>query len=215
MTRPKDEHPLRFQKVQAVRRPTTRNQASLFNFVTNTGSLVESEYRWIREGVDLAAVAREEEHSWFNGILEDILNGISKGLTHVSGDRFPRIFIAPLPEYHVASSPGLLKLTSLLLQAIFRTKEQRIIAGQEDVSLMSPYRLDILLRLVLTILAAVMLLIPVIILFAPATVLVTDTYSLLLHLVVLGFVFFCHQSKTTRSFRSHCGILRRSCSVPR
>ncbi|KAL8685523.1 MAG: hypothetical protein Q9218_007709 [Villophora microphyllina] len=126
-----DEHLLRFQKVQAIRRPTIRNQKSLFNFIRNTDSLVDEEYEWIKEGVDLAALALEGEHGWFNGFLEDTLNRISKKAT----------------------------------LAVFRTKEQRIITGHEDVSLISPYRLDILLRIVLTILAAVLLLVPVIILF--------------------------------------------------
>ncbi|KAL8859136.1 MAG: hypothetical protein Q9178_004399 [Gyalolechia marmorata] len=126
-----DEHLLRYQKVQAIRRPTIRNQASLYNFVQNTESLIEPEYRWIRQGMDLAAVAREEEHGWFNGFLEDNLNRISRKAT----------------------------------QFVFRTKEQKIVTGHENVSLFDPHRLDIFLRVVLTILAAILLLIPVLILF--------------------------------------------------
>ncbi|KAL9605448.1 MAG: hypothetical protein Q9179_001360 [Wetmoreana sp. 5 TL-2023] len=89
------------------------------------------EYRWIREGVDLAAVGHGGEHGWFNGFLEDTLKKISRKGT----------------------------------QAIFRTKEQEIITGHENVSLISPYRLDIFLRIVLTFLALTLLLIPVLILF--------------------------------------------------
>ncbi|KAL8850585.1 MAG: hypothetical protein Q9221_004455 [Calogaya cf. arnoldii] len=126
-----DEHLLRFQKVQALRRPTVRNQTSLYNFIHGTQSIVEIESRWIREGADLAAVAHEEEHGWFNGFLEDTLRKISPWAT----------------------------------QAIFRTKEQKIISGQEKVFLTSPYRLDIFLRVVLTVLAAILLLVPVVILF--------------------------------------------------
>ncbi|KAL8729637.1 MAG: hypothetical protein Q9166_004586 [cf. Caloplaca sp. 2 TL-2023] len=126
-----DEHLLRFQKVQAMRRPTVRNQTSLFNFIHNTESLVETEAKWIREGVDLAAVAREEEHGWFNGFLEDTLHKISRRAT----------------------------------QAIFRSKEQRIVTGQEKVSLVDAWRLDVALRAVLTVLAAGLLLVPVVILF--------------------------------------------------
>ncbi|KAL9001004.1 MAG: hypothetical protein Q9169_000488 [Polycauliona sp. 2 TL-2023] len=126
-----DEHLLRFQKVQAMRRPTVRNQTSLYNFIHHTRSLVDSESKWIREGADLAAVARQEEHGWFNGFLEDTLHKISPNAT----------------------------------QAIFRTKDQKITTGQENVFLISPFRLDIFLRVVLTILAAVLLLLPVVILF--------------------------------------------------
>ncbi|KAL8843887.1 MAG: hypothetical protein Q9176_001849 [Flavoplaca citrina] len=126
-----DEHLLRFQKIQAIRRPTMRNQTSLFNFIYGTQSIVASEARWIREGADLAAVAREEEHGWFNGFLEDTLKKISPRAT----------------------------------QVIFRTKEQKIVTGQENVFLVSPFRLDVFLRIVLTILAAILLLLPVVILF--------------------------------------------------
>ncbi|KAL8803297.1 MAG: hypothetical protein Q9182_003255 [Xanthomendoza sp. 2 TL-2023] len=128
-----DEHLLRYQKVQAMRRPTIRNQASLYNFVRATGSLIEPEYRWIREGVDLAAVASDAEHGWFNGFLVDDvfnLNSISRAVT----------------------------------QFIFRTKEQKIVSGQEDIALLDPHRLDIFLRFLLTILAAALLPIPVLIL---------------------------------------------------
>ncbi|KAL9042849.1 MAG: hypothetical protein Q9180_000303 [Flavoplaca navasiana] len=79
-----DEHLLRFQKIQAIRRPTLRNQTSLYNFIYGTQSIVASEARWIREGADLAAVAREEEHGWFNGFLEDTLKKISPRATQVS-----------------------------------------------------------------------------------------------------------------------------------
>ncbi|KAI4219945.1 MAG: hypothetical protein LQ349_008215 [Xanthoria aureola] len=126
-----DEHLLRFQKIQAIRRPTVRNQTSLYNFIHQTRGLVDSESKWIREGADLAAVAREEEHGWFNGFLEDTLHKISPRAT----------------------------------QAIFRTNEQKIATGQERVFLISPFRLDVFLRVVLTILAAVLLLLPVVILF--------------------------------------------------
>ena len=51
------------------------------------------------------------------------------------------------------------------LQAVFRDREQKIISGAEDITLLSPRRIDVLLRIVLTILAAALLLIPVLILF--------------------------------------------------
>ncbi|KAL8657938.1 MAG: hypothetical protein Q9226_001433 [Calogaya cf. arnoldii] len=57
------------------------------------------------------------------------------------------------------------KISPWATQAIFRTKEQKIISGQEKVFLTSPCRLDIFLRVVLTILAAILLLVPVVILF--------------------------------------------------
>ena len=53
----------------------------------------------------------------------------------------------------------------VMQQFIFRTKEQKIVTGHENVSLFDPHRLDIFLRVVLTILAAILLLVPVLILF--------------------------------------------------
>ncbi|KAL9589838.1 MAG: hypothetical protein Q9203_001360 [Teloschistes exilis] len=103
-----DKHLLRFQKIQAIPRPTIRNQTSVFNFIRNTDSLVYEEYEWIKQGINLAALA------------------LMTGNT-----------------------------------AVFRTKEQRIIAGHENVSLVSPFRLDILMRIIQTILATILLLVPV------------------------------------------------------
>lgn len=78
-----DEHLLRFQKIQAIRRPTIRNQTSVFNFVRNTDSLVYEEYEWIKQGIDLAALAHDGEHGWFNGFIEDLLNKFSRKSTLV------------------------------------------------------------------------------------------------------------------------------------
>lgn len=62
-------------------------------------------------------------------------------------------------EIYVDADPVLTR------QAIFRTNEQKIATGQERVFLISPFRLDVFLRVALTILAAVLLLLPVVILF--------------------------------------------------
>ena len=59
------------------------------------------------------------------------------------------------------------RVTHLLIdmQAIFRSPEQKILSGTEEIELLSPARFDVLLRVVLTILAAALLLTPVVILF--------------------------------------------------
>ena len=126
-----DEHLLRFQKIQAIKRPTIRNQTSFYNFMTQTRSIVSSESHWIREGVDLAALAHEEEPGWFGAFLVDLFHEISTRAT----------------------------------QAIFRTREQEIITGHERAFLASAHRLGVFLGVVLTILAAILLLLPVVILF--------------------------------------------------
>ena len=74
---------LRFQQVHAIKRPSKRNQTSLYNFVHNTQSLVESEAEWIRHGEDLAALAHDEESGWFNALVEDTMIRISRTATAV------------------------------------------------------------------------------------------------------------------------------------
>ena len=79
-----DEMLLRFQQIDTLRQPTRRDQNSLYNLIHNTGSLPESELRWIRHKDDLAALARDQEHGWLNGFLEDAMNKISRTATVVS-----------------------------------------------------------------------------------------------------------------------------------
>ncbi|KAL8683377.1 MAG: hypothetical protein Q9186_000639 [Xanthomendoza sp. 1 TL-2023] len=57
------------------------------------------------------------------------------------------------------------RFSRTVTQYVFRTKEQKIVSGQEDITLFDPHRLDIFLRSILTILAAALLLAPVLILF--------------------------------------------------
>lgn len=66
-----------------MKRPSKRNQTSVFNLINNTGSLVTMESDWIRNGPDLIAVAQDQEHGWLNGFLEDTLNKISRKATMV------------------------------------------------------------------------------------------------------------------------------------
>ena len=47
---------LRMQQIQAIKRPTKRNQSSLYYLVNNTGSVASQEAEWIRLGPDLAAL---------------------------------------------------------------------------------------------------------------------------------------------------------------
>ena len=75
---------LRMQKIQTIRRPTTRSQSNLSNLISNTQSLVADESDWIRCGPDLAALGRGSEHGWLNTFLEDMLNKISMRLTMAS-----------------------------------------------------------------------------------------------------------------------------------
>lgn len=125
-----DEILFRLQKLHAIKRPTMRHQAGLYQKLCK--NLVTTETKWARHIGDLAALAPDAEHGWFNDFLEDILSKISKKA----------------------------------LVTIFRTKEQKIKTGSDpDLILVSPTRFDALLRAFLTLFAAVLLLVPVLILF--------------------------------------------------
>ncbi|KAI4104672.1 MAG: hypothetical protein LQ339_003750 [Xanthoria mediterranea] len=180
-----DEHLLRFQKIQAIKRPTLRNQTSFYNFMAQTRSIVSSESNWIREGVDLAALAHEDEPGWFSAFLVDLFHKISTRAT----------------------------------QALFRTREQETITGHERAFLVSAHRLDIFLRLVLTVLAAVLLLLPVVILFElqptdPARVRRNAGLQILI-VFVLTLVFSAACSVATKASRqqvftataAYCAVL--------
>jgi len=78
-----DELLLRFQNIDSLKRPTQRNQASMYNFLHNTRSLAESEAEWVRRGDDLAALGADREHGWFDGLAEDIMIKISRTVTTV------------------------------------------------------------------------------------------------------------------------------------
>ena len=77
------EAKVRYQQANACKRPSRRNQKSLYNFIHNTQSLVELEAEWIRRGEDLAALAHDEESGWFRAIVEDTMIGISRSATAV------------------------------------------------------------------------------------------------------------------------------------
>lgn len=52
--------------------------------MTQTRSIVSSESKWIREGVDLAALAHEDEPGWFAAFLIDLSHKTSTRATQVS-----------------------------------------------------------------------------------------------------------------------------------
>ena len=59
-----------------------RNQNSLYQMACR--NLVAMEGEWICHGDDLAALAHDVEHNWFNVFLEDVPNKISRRTLLVS-----------------------------------------------------------------------------------------------------------------------------------
>ncbi|KAL2050243.1 hypothetical protein ABVK25_009470 [Lepraria finkii] len=60
---------LRKQKIYGLKRPTNRSQNNLYNLISNTHSLVESESAWVKHGPDLAALGYAVKYSWLNTFL--------------------------------------------------------------------------------------------------------------------------------------------------
>lgn len=71
-------------QIQAIRRPTSRNHNSQFRLIWNHKWQVHNEMEWIYRREDLAALARDSEHGWFNGFVKDGLHMISRKMTMVS-----------------------------------------------------------------------------------------------------------------------------------
>lgn len=60
---------------------------------------MQSESMWVRRSEDLAALAPDAEHGWFNDFLEDMLDRISKKALVVSSGPFLSILV-PSQSYH-------------------------------------------------------------------------------------------------------------------
>jgi hypothetical protein len=54
--------------------------------IDNTECVIDDEIQWIHQGPDLAAVAPDHEYGWFQNLLGDVLNKISRRITRVSDD---------------------------------------------------------------------------------------------------------------------------------
>lgn len=72
-----------------------RNQASLYQRLLQ--NLVVTEVKWARHTEDLAALAPDAEHGWFNDFLEDMLSKISKKALVVSSGPFLSVLVPKLP----------------------------------------------------------------------------------------------------------------------
>ncbi|KAL8816851.1 MAG: hypothetical protein Q9191_008253 [Dirinaria sp. TL-2023a] len=149
---------LRMQQVHAIKRPTKRNQTSLNNFICHTDSQLSSEAQWISMGPDLAAVAHDQEYGWFQNFVEDMMIKFSKSATKASPTQ--------RQSSQLALSQNQRPLARCELGAVFQNREEKIITGDmPDLYLLSPYRLDVLLRALSTIMATALLLLPIFILY--------------------------------------------------
>lgn len=76
---------------------------------------MSGETLWIQNREDLLALAKDAEHGWFNGILEDALRKLSRKITLVS--IYARLLILPFPnQAHTACFAMLLDTFSLCFE---------------------------------------------------------------------------------------------------
>lgn len=67
-----------------MKRPTKRNQSSLWHLIASTESQLSGDSDWIHLGHDLAAVGHDQEYGAFENFFEDLMNKISRRATTVS-----------------------------------------------------------------------------------------------------------------------------------
>lgn len=80
-----DDLMFRLREVQRIKRPSKQNQGSVYQaMATEASNIVSVEAQWIRRSDDLAALAQDADHGWFNICLENVLNRISRKALLVS-----------------------------------------------------------------------------------------------------------------------------------
>ena len=205
------------QKIQAIKRPTERSQSNLSNLICNTQSLVSDESDWVRCGPDLAALGRGSEHGWLNTFLEDTLNKISRRFTMASvpwladtkspptlcTDSFMQPCLSTNFLYLVSARNATKSGPNKSIQGVFRSHEQKLKTGNEDLQLLSAERLDIFLQIVLTIIATVLLLAPVFTLFRLQPTTLAEFHTKSNYQILTVFVF-------TLVFSASCSIFTKA-----
>ena len=78
-----DDVIFQFQRLNAIRQLTERNQTSVFNIITKTDVQTFDKSDWIKQEPDFAAVAHDTEYRWLNGLMKGILKKISRTMTQV------------------------------------------------------------------------------------------------------------------------------------
>ena len=90
-----------------MKRPTKRNQNSLYNLIDTSESLLQSESQWICQSDDLLALARDADYGWFSASLENAFLKASKTLTKV---RTRKSFFVWADRFSLSMAPMYLAL---------------------------------------------------------------------------------------------------------
>lgn len=73
-----DDLMFKTMKLLTIKKPTERNRASYDAYVEGNGLLVAEEEEFIKYSEDLLALGGDLEDSWLNGVVEDMINLLSR-----------------------------------------------------------------------------------------------------------------------------------------
>ncbi|CAO1598600.1 hypothetical protein XANCAGTX0491_002361 [Xanthoria calcicola] len=145
----------RIRRNVTIPRPLDRDYGSLYKWMDDKKPLCRAESKYIKYQDDIIALAEKQEGGWFDGVLEDTLSVFPRRFTRASSSTAPAN-----PFVHASSSAN-----TTLLQFILSSSEERKKTDDEYVQLYSKYRVDVLARLILTVVAVVLLMVPTAVLF--------------------------------------------------
>lgn len=134
-----------------LQKATQRNYNSVRNWVDNQGPLEQEEASTFYRDRDFVAVVDAKEGSWFDGRVETALSKFGGPMSRVSDCNY--------------SFSSRYKSLTMSFQRLFITKRDRESTANKLVRLYSKERIDIFSRLIITFLAVVLLMAPVIALF--------------------------------------------------
>lgn len=180
-----DESLILLQQISNLNTPTRRLQNSLYNIIEESYGMTAREKEWVLQRNDLAAVAGNGAETWLSGFIEDVLYWMSRRLLLVSRLtwlKMPRcgqtfeccnvleplvIIVLSYIQLHSITRPSSwLTVKTDARQAVFRTRDQKAQSGKEKhILLVSKERLALIPRIILTVVACCLLLVPVLILF--------------------------------------------------
>ncbi|KAL8758020.1 MAG: hypothetical protein Q9199_001804 [Rusavskia elegans] len=145
----------RIRRNVAIPRPLDRDYSSLYKWIDDIKPLCRVESKFIKYQDDIIALAEKQEGGWFDGVLEDTLSIFPRPFTRASSSPSPAtpVFLRAPPT------------NTLRPQLILSSSEERKKTDDEYVQLYSKYRVDVLARLILTVVAVVLLMVPTAVLF--------------------------------------------------
>jgi hypothetical protein len=153
-----DELLLLSQQLSTIERPSPRNLKSLATFVDNEKPLVSRESRFINHGEDFITLVNMPEGGWLDERIESTLSRWPCWLT--------KVCLGPcLTLDHNTQIADMAPPPVRLLQFMFMSPDQRNKTDNPYIHYYDKDRISTLVRLIITVGAAVILIVPVFVLF--------------------------------------------------